>query len=427
MGTEKVSKLIMKLSPPVMLGLLIQSIYNIVDSYFVAQYSEAGLTALSLIFPIQLLMTALSTGTGTGLGILVSLMDGRGESREQKDLIKTGLFLGIINFLVFSTVTLCFNNVFFKMSSSQSAVRHYGTLYGKIIYIGSLGVFEEAICTKLLQARGNMVIPMIAQISGALVNLILDPILIYGLLGFPQMGVAGAALATVLGQWVAMGITLTAVLWRLDCSGKVQPKLGLMIYKAGSASILMQSLYTLYIVGLNLILKQFTEAAVTVLGIYYKLQTFFFIPLMGLQQVIVPVISYNHGMGSGERVREIRRMSILLSSAVMLIGMVIFLCIPGELLEIFTGNVEVLTIGKTALRIISLSFPPAGAVMMLTVYFQGLGQNKRSIAITVLRQIALLVPLAWLFHFCGLSYVWLTFPTTELLALIFSVWLYKRG
>lgn len=417
----------MKLSPPVMLSLLIQSIYNIVDSYFVAQYSEAGLTALSLIFPIQLFMTALSTGTGTGLGILVSLMDGRGESREQKELIKTGLLLGIVNFLVFSTVTLTINNDFFKMSSNQPMVQSYGTQYGKIIYMGSLGVFEEAICTKLLQARGNMVIPMIAQILGALINLILDPILIYGLAGFPQMGVAGAALATVLGQWVAMGITLVAVLRRLDCSGKLCPKLWLMIYKAGSASILMQSLYTLYIVGLNLILKQFTEAAVTVLGIYYKLQTFFFIPLMGLQQVIVPVISYNHGMGSRERVGEIRRMSILLSGGVMLIGMLIFLCIPGQLLSIFTGNVEVLAIGKSALRIISLSFLPAGVVMMLTVYFQGLGQNKSSIAITVLRQIILLVPLAWLFHFWGLSCVWLTFPVTELLALRFSIWLCKRG
>lgn len=356
MGTEPIWRLMRKMSPPVMLSLLIQSIYNIVDSYFVAQYSGAGLTALSLIYPIQLLMTALATGTGTGLGILVSNMDGSGEQNQQKDIVKTGLFLGVLNCILFSTAAMLINGPFFRMSSNQIGVQQQGISYGQVIYLGAMGMFVEGICTKLLQAKGNMMIPMAAQICGALVNLILDPILIFGLWKFPAMGISGAALATVLGQWVAMGITLVAVVGRFDLTGKVQPKLMAQIYGAGAASILMQALYTVYIVGLNLILKQFTEAAVTVLGIYYKLQTFFFIPLMGLQQVTVPLIGYNHGMGSQKRVTETLKCSLCIACAVMLVGTVIFLGIPETLLRIFTTDGETLVIGRTALRIISMAF-----------------------------------------------------------------------
>ena len=426
MGDMPIGKLLLKLSPPVMLALLIQSIYNIVDSYFVSQYSLSGLTALSIIFPVQLLMTALGTGTGTGLNILISRMDGNGETARQRDVVKSGLCLGIVNFLIFTCLGMLLIRSYYTMSSDQVAVRAEGIRYAQIIFMGSFGLFMESNCTKLLQAKGNMVIPMLAQVVGAVINIIFDPILIFGLFGAPELGVAGAAIATIMGQWATMLITLKAVFQTYDMRGKFHFKDCFQIYQSGFPSIIMQSLYTLYIVGLNLILKQFTEDAVTVLGIYYKLQTFFFIPLMGLQQVIVPVISFNYGAKNTKRVKDTLRYSILISDGVMAFGTFIFMMFPKELISIFATGTSILSIGTLALRIISVSFIPAGFAMMFTVYFQGINKGKSSVFITVLRQIILLVPLAWLFHFAGLNYVWLTFPVTEIIAMCCCFALFRK-
>ena len=426
MGDIPIGRLLLKLSPPVMLALLIQSIYNIVDSYFVAQYSLSGLTALSIIFPIQLLMTALGTGTGTGLNILISRMDGNGDTAHQRDVVKSGLYLGIWNFLIFTCIGMLLIGSYYTISSNQAEVRAAGVQYAQIIFLGSFGLFMESHCTKLLQAKGNMVTPMLAQVAGAAINLAFDPIFIFGLFGVPELGVAGAAIATIMGQWAAMLITLRAVFRTYDVRGTFRFKDCIQIYQSGFPSIIMQSLYTLYIVGLNLILKQFTEDAVTVLGIYYKLQTFFFIPLMGLQQVIVPVISFNYGAHDNKRVNDTLRYSILISCGVMALGTFIFMAFPKELISIFAGSTSILNIGTLALRIISVSFLPASFAMMFTVYFQGIDKGKCSVFITVLRQIILLVPLAWLFHFAGLNYVWLTFPVTEVIAMCCCFFLYRK-
>ena len=426
MGDIPIGKLLLKLSPPVMLALLIQSIYNIVDSYFVAQYSLSGLTALSIIFPIQLLMTALGTGTGTGLNILISRMDGNGDTARQRDVVKSGLYLGIWNFLIFTCIGMLLIGSYYTISSNQAEVRAEGVQYAQIIFLGSFGLFMESNCTKLLQAKGNMVTPMLAQVAGAVINLVFDPIFIFGLFGAPELGVAGAAIATIMGQWAAMLITFRAVFRTYDVRGTFRFRDCIQIYQSGFPSIIMQSLYTLYIVGLNLILKQFTEDAVTVLGIYYKLQTFFFIPLMGLQQVIVPVISFNYGAHDNKRVNDTLRYSILISCGVMALGTFIFMAFPKELISIFAGSTSILNIGTPALRIISVSFLPASLAMMFTVYFQGIEKGKCSVFITVLRQIILLVPLAWLFHFAGLNYVWLTFPVTESIAMCCCCFLYHR-
>ena len=314
---------------------------------------------------------------------------------------------------------------YFALSSDQPEVRAAGVQYGRIIFLGSLGLFVESNCTKLLQAKGNMLLPMLAQVAGAVINLVLDPVLIFGLLGAPELGVAGAAAATVLGQWAAMGITLAAVWRTYGMCGRLRFADCRKIFRCGLPSIAMQSLYTLYIIGLNLILKQFTEDAVTVLGIYYKLQAFFFIPLMGLQQVIVPVISYNHGAGSAGRVRETLRCAVRISVAVMALATAAFWAVPEWLLSIFSPDAAILAIGVPALRRIALSFVPAGATMMLTVYFQGVDRGKSSLFVTVLRQVVLLVPLAWVLHFWGLGFVWLTFPLTELAVLACSLVLYR--
>ena len=426
MRDTPIGRLLLKLSPPVMLALLIQSIYNIVDSCFVAQYSLSGLTALSIIFPIQLLMTALGTGTGTGLNILISRMDGNGDTARQRDVVKSGLYLGIWNFLIFTCIGMLLIGSYYTISSNQAEVRAEGIQYAQIIFLGSFGLFMESNCTKLLQAKGNMMTPMLAQVAGAAINLVFDPIFIFGLFGAPELGVAGAAIATIMGQWAAMLITLKAVFRTYDVRGTFRFKDCIQIYQSGFPSIIMQSLYTLYIVGLNLILKQFTEDAVTVLGIYYKLQTFFFIPLMGLQQVIVPVISFNYGAHDIKRVNDTLRYSILISCGVMALGTFIFMAFPKELISIFAGSTPILNIGTLALRIISASFLPASFAMMFTVYFQGIDKGKCSVFITVLRQIILLVPLAWLFHFAGLNYVWLTFPVTESIAMCCCCFFYHR-
>lgn len=309
MEQTPIGKLLLKLSPPVMLALLIQSIYNIVDSYFVAHYSADGLTALSIIYPIQLLMVALATGAGAGINILVSWMDGTGECARQKDVVKTGLWLGLVQFVAFAAVGLLLVRPYFVLSSDQLEVQTQGVQYARVIFAGSFGMFLEAHCTKLLQAKGNMMLPMAAQVTGAILNVALDPLLIFGYGIFPELGVTGAAIATVVGQWVAMGMTVVGVLRRYELTGRFRASACRDIYRAGIPSIVMQSLYTLYMVGLNLILKGFTEDAVTVLGIYYKLQTFFFIPLLGLQQVILPIISFNYGAKNTARVRETRNAS----------------------------------------------------------------------------------------------------------------------
>lgn len=424
MEDTPILKLLLKLSPPVMLALLIQSIYNIVDSYFVAKFSGDGLTALSIIYPIQLLMLALATGTGAGVNILISRMDGVGDTKSQNNVVKSGMFLGVVNFVVIALFGLLSIKGYYNISSNIEGVRREGIIYGKIILLFSFGMFLEANCTKILQAKGNMIIPTIAQIVGAIINVILDPILIFGKLGLPQLGIAGAGIATVIGQWITMAIVLINVLKYYKFKGHIDLKICVRIYKFGIPSIILQSLYTFYIVGLNLVLKLFTEDAVAVLGIYYKLQTFFFIPLTGLQQVIVPVVSYNYGAEKYKRVKQTLWYSVAIACSVMLVGIIMFMVFPRELISIFSQQENVLYIGSSALRIISISFIPAGFVLMFIVYCQGVNRGGYSILLTVLRQVILFVPLAWLFHYKGLFYVWFTFPATEIITLLMSFYLY---
>ena len=426
MGKTPVGKLLLKLSPPVMLALLIQSVYNIVDSFFVGRYAAEGLTALSVIYPLQLLITSVATGTGAGLGILISRLDGEENRRAAGQAVRSGLLAGLLNYILFAAAGLLVLRPYFAVSSDNPLVREMGISYGGIVILFSAGCFIEANCSKILQARGNTLLPMAAQILGALLNVALDPVMIFGLFGCPEMGVAGAAIATVAGQWAAMAVTLAAVLKQHKGSGRVSFRTVRQIYRCGLPSIFMQSLYTLYIIGLNLILGGFTEDAVTVLGIYYKLQAFFFIPLMGLQQVILPVLSYNYGAGLYPRVQETIRRAALISAAVAGVGTAVFLAAPEALLRIFSQSEGVLSVGVTALRIIGTSFVPAGIGMMLTVYFQGVGKGAQSMLLTLVRQVFLLVPVAWALHFLGLSFVWLTFPITEVAVLLLCGLLWKR-
>lgn len=423
MTTTPIHRLLLKLSPPVMLALLIQSVYNIVDSFFVARYSSEGLTALSIVYPIQLLMTALATGTGAGVNLLISRMDGQGETKKQSDIVACGMILAVFHCLLFGILGGLLSGGYFRLSSENELVCAQGVIYANIIFAGSLGISVESICTKILQARGNMALPMAAQVIGAVTNIILDPVLIFGLFGVPRLGIAGAAIATVLGQWAAMAITFTAVRRIYPRHGKWSVRTCFQIYQNGIGSIVTQSLYTLYIVGLNMILALFSEDAVTVLGIYYKIQSFFFIPLLGFQQVLLPVISHNYGAKQIGRIQQTVRFAAVLSTGLMLAATVVFWLFPELLLGVFSSKEELLRMGGYALRVISLSFIPAGITIVVTSHLQGIAKMKLSVFVIVLRQVILLVPLAWLLHFAGLEAVWWTFPLTEMIAAAVCIFL----
>ena len=423
MENVSVAKLLLKMSPPVMLALLIQSIYNIADSFFVAKYSTEGLTALSIVYPAQLLITALATGTGAGVNILISRLDGKGETEEQHDIIKSGLLLNLCHFILFAFVGNMLANVYFSLSTGNIVVKAQGILYSRIIFGGSLGLFTESVCTKILQARGNMMIPMIAQVTGSVVNILLDIILIFGTGQIPALGIMGAAIATVIGQWAAMLITLFAVMRKYSLRGQFRPEVCKQIYENGIGAMVTQSLYTIYIIGLNMILKMFTEDAVTVLGIYYKIQSFFFIPLLGFQQVLLPLFSYHYGAGNSHRNKEILKWSMIFSVSIMAVATGIFFLIPGKLIQIFSTESAIVAIGTYAFPVISISFMFAGLTIVITSYLQGVAQVKASLFIIVLRQIVLLVPLAWLLHFISLNAVWWTFPVTEIIAGMTGIWI----
>ena len=423
-GMEKIGKILLQIAPPVMLAQLIQSLYNIVDSFFVGRYSANALTALSVIYPLQLIIVALAVGTGVGLNTYMARKYAQQEPEAADAAAGTGMVLALATWAVFAVVSSCIMELYVRTSATSPEAIADAITYGRIVCIGSIGSFLEGCWTKVHQAQGNMRLPMAAQIVGALVNLVFDPLLIFGLGPVPAMGVAGAALATVAGQIAAAVIT--------DWRGYRRPPRTRMahyarrIYQLGYPSILMQALYTVYIVGLNVILAGFSDAAVTVLGLYYKLQTFFFIPLLGLQTCIVPVISYNYARTAYRRCRDTLICSIGFSLAVMAVGAAAFILIPGTLIRVFSQDAEVLAIGCRAFPIIGASFLPAVVSLMMPVFFQAIGYGRTSLILSLLRQIVCLLPLFWLLANLGLGYTWFAFPLAELISGGVGLALYLR-
>lgn len=425
-GTEKVSKLLLRLAPPVMLAQLIQALYNIVDSYFIGLYSKDGLAALSVIFPMQLLIGAFAVGTGVGVNTLMSKYYGMAEEAKAKETAGVGFFLSVAAWAIFAAIFCGAMGAYARLSLSTPQAQDYARTYGTIVCAFSLGLFLESNWSKVLQSKGDMKTPMIAQVVGALTNIVLDYLLIFGIGFFPRLGIAGAAIATVAGQFLAAAIVGVKGYHKIPpfrkLRGYIKP-----IYRAGAPNILMNALYTIYIVGLNLILVSFSDDAVTVLGLYYKLQTFFFIPLSALATCIVPILSYNYASGEIGRCKQIVWDSVAISAACMAVGTLAFELIPTQLLSIFAASEPaILELGTHALRIIGASFLPSAVSLVITTYFQAIGMGKQSAAITVLRQIVLLVPLAWAFSFFGLDYVWLTFPVTEIVTTAAAYWLYRK-
>ena len=424
-GREKIAKILFKIAPPVMLAQLIQALYNIVDSLFVGRYSESGLTALSIIYPIQLLMIALGVGTGVGINTGMSAFFGMKKKKRADEMAGVGTPLAIMLWILFAVIAVIIMPAYARMSTGSEQVIHEVIVYGRIVCIFSFGLFLESVWTKILQANGDMRTPMIAQIIGAITNIILDPILIFGLAGIRPMGIAGAAVATVMGQIVAALIVMRKGIYRTP-DIRLYPGNIKKIYYLGIPNILMQSAYTFYILGLNLILAGFSDQAVTALGLYYKWQTIFFIPLGALQTCIVPIVSYNYAAKEIGRCRETMSVSVKMGMALMFIGTLCFELIPSQMLSVFTGDQRVLDIGTVAFHYIGVSFIPMVTSLTFPVFFQAIGSAGKSSILTLVRTMVLFVPLGYLFSRIGLNYFWLTFPVTECLTTCLGVYFYRK-
>lgn len=411
-GTEKVSKILLKLAPPVMLAQLIQALYNIVDSVFVGRFSDTGLTALSIIYPIQLLMIAVAVGMGVGINTVMAAKLGKNKSDEADEYAGIGTPLAVILWVIFAAACYALMPLYARVSTDSPDVIADVIIYGRVTCVFSFGLFLESVWTKILQARGDMKTPMIAQIAGAVVNIIFDPILIFGLFGLKPMGVMGAAIATVLGQIVAALVVMKKG-FRKSPSLRKYPRYIAKIFKFGMPNMLMQSAYTFYIFGLNMVLATFSDAAVTVLGLYYKWQTFFFIPLGAMQTCIVPVISFNYAARKYERCKKTLNFSILFGVALMSLGTILFNVIPGPMLRFFSNDAQVIEIGLTAFRIMGFSFITIVTSLTYPVLFQAVGMSLKSSALTVIRTVILFVPLGYLFSRFGLDYFWFTYIVTD--------------
>jgi len=422
---DSILRILFKIAPPVMFACLIQSMYNLVDSYFVGRFSEHGLTALSVIFPLQLMITGIAIGAGTGVNILMAHYYGVGRPDKSREAAGSGIAFSVICWLVFAILSFLFLKPFVKASASSPEAVVYGLDYGYIVCIGSIGLFTESTFTKILQAGGDMRRPMAAQVAGALINIILDPLLIFGFSGVPALGVTGAAAASVTGQILAAFITGSKAFCMPPAAKICRYWIG-RILKLGYPAIIMQCLYTVYISLLNIILMHFSDEAVTVLGLYYKLQTFFFIPFFAFETCVVPVISYNFAQKKYDRCRRTFLEATIISMAFMTVGTLCFALIPEPLIRIFTDSALVLEIGRTAFPVIGLSFIPAVTSWLFPIFFQAIGRDIASSFLSVFRQLICLVPLFWLFSRIGLNWSWAAFPVTEVLVTIVGAVMYFR-
>lgn len=424
-GREKIWKILLKVAPPVMLAQLIQALYNIVDSLFVGRYAESGLTALSIIYPIQLLMVALAVGTGVGINTAMAARYGVGKPEKAGEFAGVGTPLAGVLWVLFAVFTWFLMPAYARLSSPSPEVVRDVVVYGRIVCLFSFGLFFESIWTKILQADGDMKTPMAAQILGALTNIALDPLLIFGMFGLPRLGIAGAAAATVTGQVVAALVVMRKG-YRKSPARDVYPRRIAEIFRLGIPNILMQSAYTFYIFGLNLILSGFSDQAVTALGLYYKWQTFFFIPLGAMQTCIVPIVSFNYAARRIHRCKVTLITAVLFGMALMAVGTLCFETIPGPMLRVFTSDQQVVEIGQTGFRLIGISFVPLVTSLVFPVFFQAVGAALKSSLLTVVRTVVLFVPLGALFAQLGLTWFWMTFPVTETLTSLLGAVYYRQ-
>ena len=433
MGTMPVKRLLVTMSLPMIISMLVQALYNIVDSVFVSMINQAALTAVSMAFPIQNLLIAVSAGTCVGVNALLSRSLGERNAKNANLAAVNGLFLAFVSFLFFALFGIFGARFFFESQTDNPVIIEYGIQYLQIVCIFSFGLFGEMMFERILQSTGQTFYCMITQGTGAIINIILDPILIFGLLGVPAMGIRGAAAATVFGQIVAM--VLAAMLnhaknkdVRISFKGFSPHKRTIsIIYQVGVPSIIMQSISSVMTFGLNKILISFSETAVAVFGVYFKLQSFIFMPIFGLNNGMIPIIAYNYGARNKKRIMETVRLSIGIAVGIMLIGLAVFQLMTPQLLMLFQADADMLSIGVPALRIISLSFLFAGYCIIVGSVFQAMGNGVYSLIISVARQLVCILPLAYFFaQVFGLHAVWYSIPLAEITSVVLSSILFRK-
>ena len=428
MGTMPVNKLLISMYLPMMVSMLVQALYNVVDSVFVSRINENALTAVSLAFPIQTLMIAVAGGTCVGINAVLSKALGEKLQKKANDTAVNGVILMGISYVIFLLVGLFGVRAFYLSQTRDVQIVQYGVEYLSIVCSCSVGLFAQFTFERLLQSTGRTFYIMITQGTGAVINIILDPIFIFGLFGLPRMGVAGAAVATVTGQIIA-GILAALINYKKNDDIRMQFK-GLhlekeivgQIYKIGIPSMIMQAIGSVMTYGMNLILISFTSTATAVFGVYFKLQSFVFMPVFGLNNGLVPILAYNYGAGRRDRFVKAMKCGIMYAVSIMFVGVVIFETIPHVLLGFFEASDEMLKIGVPALRIICLSFLPAGFGIVCGTTFQALGNAVYSMLVSMARQLVVLLPAAYLLSLLGsVNYVWWAFPIAEIMSLTMTV------
>lgn len=433
MGTMPIGKLLIKMSVPVMISMLVQALYNIVDSVFVAQIGEEALTGVTLAFPIQNLMIALSAGTGVGINALVSRRLGQKNKEGAGITAGNGLFLNIIHAIIFSIAGLLLVPAFFRAQTSDPDIIAYGTDYLRIVSVFSFGIFMQVTFERFLQSTGLTFYSMVCQSAGAVINIILDPIFIFGWFGLPAMGTAGAAWATVIGQFFS---AFLGIYFHLKFNHEI--KLSLKgfkpnwpiikeIYAVGIPSMIMMSVGSLLNIVMNNILIAFSSTATAVYGVYFRLQSFVFMPVFGMNNGMVPIIGFNYGARKPDRIKETIALAIRYASIIMIVGFVIFQLFPDVLLGFFNASPQMIEIGRPALRIISIHFIAAGASIVLGSAFQAFGLGKYSLVISLVRQLVVLLPIAYVMSLTGnINNIWWAFLISEVTALLLGIGFMKH-
>lgn len=433
MGTMPVNKLLVTMSLPMVISMIVQALYNIVDSIFVSRLSEDALTAVSMAFPMQNLMISVAVGTGVGINAMLSRALGEKKFEVANKTAENGIFIEVLGYVLFLLIGIFVTKPFFLAQAGAGDIANMGIEYTRICLLMSFGIFMQIGFERILQSTGRTIFTMITQSTGAIINIILDPILIFGLFGMPKMGVAGAAIATVTGQICAAILAITFNLTKnpdVHISFKgFKPQIIFVknILSVGIPSIIMSSVGSAMTFGMNKILITFSSTAVAVFGVYFKLNSFVFMPVFGLNNGMVPIVSYNYGAQNKKRLTKTIKLSIMYAVCIMFIGIMLFQFIPDVLLRLFDASDHMLEIGIPALRVISLSFAFAGICIVISSSLQALGHGFLSMMISITRQLIILLPSAYILaKFGGIHAVWWSFNIAEIASLTLSVLFFKH-
>jgi len=437
MGIMPINKLLLNMAVPMILSMIVQALYNVVDSVFVSKLSQDALNAVSLAFPAQNLMIAVASGTAVGINALLSRSLGQKDQTRANRTAMNGIFLALMSCLAFTVFGFTCSRLFFAIQTDIPGIVNYGADYLMVCCGLCIGLFCQVTFERILQSTGRTVLTMITQSTGAIINIILDPILIFGLFGFPRLEVMGAAIATVVGQIVAACLALFFNLTRnpdvqFTWAG-LKPDKGIIksIYAVGLPSIAMMSIGSIMVFGMNRILLGFTDTATAVFGIYFKLQSFIFMPVIGLNGGVVPIVAYNYGARKPDRIMQTYKLGIFYAVAIMSVGVIIFQSVPELLLALFSSSGgsadELIAIGVPALRIISIHFPVAGFCIISGSIFQALGHGVLSLINSVVRQLGVLLPAAFILsRIGGLNAIWWAFLAAEAVAMVMSIVFIRR-